>query len=294
MANRGITVNVKPSPIPKGMSHLSQQYFFDYFSVKFLQRKHADNLCSNRFWLRWDADKMKLDIPKKQLERCLRSGKRFVFQTVELTSRRGGSHANSIIGDMKPVYYLTLGTQEAKKATTPKASPQGLPKYAKFFRWDPQGTAAISAFKDFKYEALDRKLEQFFASYGYAYEPPQLFCPYLSAQFFEEGSRISGFCANFSVYFTDMVLTYPDMSIPELIYRINLKMRELRTQKNFEKYILTYAQQIYNLMWEEFPQYKDFFIRFDKYASRPTKEFKEFEKFLHHLLLTDQDQTMID
>lgn len=266
MATRGVTVNVQPSVIPKGMSHLSQQYFFDYFSVKYLQRKHHDKLCAVTQWLRWDADKKHLDIPIKQLKKCLTSGKRFVFQTSELSSRVGGAHANAIVFDTHPDKKIC-------------------------WRMDPQGAVAMTAFKDFKYELLDNKLSHIFESMGYRYMPPNLFCPYLGPQHFEEGSKVSGYCASFSVYFVDMQLTYPDMHIGELVYHINMKMMELRKKKlSFEKYILQFAQQIYNLMWEEFPQYKDFFIHYDKYAKqRNNKEFKKFEEFMHRLLMKDDD-----
>lgn len=255
-----ITVNVQEvSGVPWNISHLSDKFFFDYFSVKYLKRKFDDKLCGIVQWLKWNADKKELQVPNDRIQLCLADkSSRFVFQPCELVSRIGGSHANAILIDK------TLKTAE---------------------RFEPHGSRAYDIFRDFRYELLDELLEDYFNQNGIQYLKPAYFCPYIGPQKFES-SRTSGYCAAWSLWYIDMRLSNPDVPKESLLVQMNTKTGQLRQTGQFREYLQRYVMQVYKLILVEFPHYYDYIVNYDRYdrARRYDAGFEQFKMELKSLI----------
>lgn len=249
------TVGVKSKhDVPQDISQLSERFFFDYFSIKYLAGKHKNQLCSVTQWLKWDADARNLKVPHERKSACIATNKRFVFQPMEISSKVGGDHANAILID--------------KQSMTAE-------------RFEPHGTSAYSMFKDFRYDDLDSLLYEYYASIGITYRIPKTYCPTKGPQNMEHRG-FEGYCATFSLWYVDMRLTYSDVASDVLLNQINEKMSHLQSQKMIKNYFLRFVSQVYHLMLSEFPQYHDYFVRFDFYDYRRRKD-AGFSHFLAHM-----------
>ena len=248
------------------IGHLASLSFFDYFSIQYLKRKHT--LCAVPVWIEWVVSlrKEEFRVPEHLVDACVRSDERFVYLPLSLDSKEGGLHANALFID--------------KKEKTVE-------------RFEPHGTRAYTVFKDYHYEELDKTLSLYFTErHALTYVSPVAFCPYLGPQSVEHYINQSGYCAAWSLWFADMRLTYPDMPRDQITRSMFDKLHEMMGKGTADEYLLNYAKQVYALMVEEFPHYRDFFINHDKYSKRknlPLPIKRAFKKFLDQMdsLLTD-------
>jgi hypothetical protein len=259
-----VTVGVKShsDALLKDFLTLSSTLFFDYFSIKYLASKYDERLCSVLQWLTWKADQRDLGVPEARMNECLNSGKRFIFQPCDLSSRVGGSHANAVLIDN---YKKTVE------------------------RFEPHGSRSYNIFTDFKYDDLDGILDTYFKDRGYTYIRPSYFCPATGPQSFETAAT-DGLCASWSLYYIDMRMNFPDMEREELVNRIVTKIGELKKAGALTKYMQRYTSQVYFLMLGEFPEYREYFVNFKKYdnQSRPPAGFSQFKRTLETLVRDTQ------
>jgi len=254
-----LTVGVKSDKnVPRKVGALHESSFFDMASLSYLNNKFSDKICSNMFWIKWDADKKLLDLPRSSMRKCMTSGKRYIFQPVELRSSRGGSHANVIIFDL-----------EKKTAE----------------RFEPQGHRAERAFTDFKYASLDARLRAYF-NFGITYLSANEICPYMGPQSVEDTDNISGYCAAWSLWYADMRLSNENIEPKPLIEAMVAKALALSRSGQLKEYLRRYLSQAYGYMYKMFPQYSEFFTNYDTYArmARPPAGFKQFLDQMDHLV----------
>lgn len=253
------TVGVKSKKnVPLSVGELNQSSFFDVFSVKYLHSKYQDRLCSVPYWLKWDADRKHLEIPIEALRKCwLSSGKPYVFQPVEIRSLEGNSHANAILIDVRN-------------------------KTAE--RFEPHGSRARDMFPDFKYDSLDARLQTFFRTADVTYMSATEVCPYEGPQETEDDEKvgIDGYCAAWSLWFVDFRMAYPDVPVNDIVKNMVLKAREMSYKGSIREYLYRYLTQVYTYMFDEFPQYEDFFVNYDYYMDMKRQP-AEFKRFLEHM-----------
>lgn len=254
-----VTVGVKSNKdIPHKVGKLHESSFFDAASLAYLNNKYKDKVCTNMFWLKWNADRKALDIPRDSLRRCILSGKRFVFQPVELRSSVGGSHANVIIIDI------------AKKTAE---------------RFEPQGHRAETGFADFRYSSLDARLRAYF-NFGITYLSANEICPYMGPQSVEDSTGVSGYCAAWSLWYADMRLANENIEARPLIEGMVAKALALSRSGQLKEYLRRYLSQAYGYMYKTFPQYSDFFTNYDKYVEmrNPPPGFEQFLRQMNYLV----------
>jgi hypothetical protein len=283
-SNRYYTVKVQKLDLPD-FAHLTSLRFYDYFAVKFLKQKHP-HVCAIPHWFYWTVQKnrQEMSFPKYYIDQCLSTKMRFVSVPICLISPKApGGHANSLIIDKQ-------GKQSADFVSRYKHLPNVTARRGKgtVERFEPHGARAYEIFKDYIYEKLDTQLEVLFAeTYGLEYIPPIAFCPALGPQTLEHYITESGYCATWSLWYTDMRLTYPNVDRERLVKGMFDKLHDKLTQGSLTDYLLDYARQVYAVMVTEFPHYQDFFIHYDKYnRSRfRSKAFKTFIEEMDNLVL---------
>lgn len=258
----GPTVNVNrqiAKKLPKKMSQLVTRDFYDYFAVKYLRAKHA--VCAIPTWMYWDIDKkgsIELRIPDKEFNQCMKSANRFVSIPMCLRSIEGGSHANALFID-----------KDAKTAE----------------RFEPHGARAYELFKDFKYEELDEALANVLAQKTLQYIAPSQYAPKLGPQSMEHYIGESGYCAGWSLWYTDMRLTYPEVPRDVLAKALFSKLNDKYDDDTLTSYLLNYVRQVYAYMVKEFPQYRQFLYKYDDYKKLPKTDEKRiaFQRFQDHM-----------
>jgi hypothetical protein len=212
---------------PTKVVKLSGQGYFEAFALEYLKNKHNlcqaeglifDNGISNMMWESSES--------KMHLESCMSSSTRFIILTLTLIDSGGNSdgHANIIILD-----------NEQKTAE----------------RFEPHGAMAVHSM-NFEQPLVDDFLTVLFEhQYGYTYHSPLNFCPYYGIQSFES-SEVSGYCATWSIYYVDMRLTYPNIARTDLVNRLVAKIQELQKLGQLDRYILSYADTIYQVIRDNF------------------------------------------
>lgn len=253
------TVNVKrPKGMPDKISHLTSTSFYDYFSVIFLMQKHSKKLCAIPHWLYWKVNRSgyRLEIPHFFLDECLNTKKRFVTIPLCLISNGSNYHANTLVID------------------THKMTAE---------RFEPHGARAYKMFWDYEYEILDEELGNFMhEKYGLKYIAPVAYCPALGPQSFEEHIDEEGYCATWSLWYTDMRISNPNVSREKLVEGMFTKLEEKLAKGTLTDYLLDYAMQVYYIMLKKFPQYTEYFLDYDMYKdlSEKSKKGKKFGKFM--------------
>ena len=265
------TIKLVRHPHLPEMGQLTTRSFYDIFAVKYLTAKHK-NVCGVPFWFWWRVDKKdneQAEIPRYFIDECVATKKRFVSIPICLVSPEApGGHANELLLDKN-------GKQSAefkkKYNTTGKGTIE---------RFEPHGVRAYDMFDDYHYEILDKELEKFFAKeYGVEYIPPIEFSTTLGPQSFERYINESGYCATWSLWYTDMRLTYPNVPRDVLLRGMYDKLDKLLGEGSLERYLVDYARQVYAVMVADFPHYKDYFINYDIYKRMSDKDPKK-KKFL--------------
>lgn len=274
---RDVTVNVKSSRNHNAASKMSQlvtQSFYDYFAVRYLRTKHP--VCAIANWIYWrvDGGDRELRVPEKALLNCFHTSARFVSIPLCLrtTGDRGSAHANALFIDVQ--------------ACTAE-------------RFEPHGARAYSMFSDYEYEALDNALAAYFAkkTINLKYIAPSAYSPVIGPQALEHYIEERGYCAAWSMWYTDMRLTYPDVPRNKLVIALVNKLSVKLKNGSLSVYLLDYVNQVYQLMISEFPQYHDMFLNFDTYLLLPhtTRKGFAFSAFQKRMfaLITKQPMTRI-
>ena len=282
--SRHYTVNVQQTDLPAKIAHLTSKNYYDYFAVKYLKEKYK-NVCAVPYWFFWKVKRkgQEFAIPQFYMDQCFAIRSRFINIPMCLLSPEApGGHANSLIIDRQGKQSADFVAKYGRGKGTVE-------------RFEPHGARAYEIFKDYIYEKLDIKLEKYFReTYGLEYIPPINYCPALGPQTLEHYITEDGYCATWSLWYTDMRLAYPDTDRETLVKGMFDKLHDKLTKGTLTEYLLSYARQVYAVMVSEFPHYRDFFINYDEYKKLPKYKplRKAFDKFAKEMdnLVTDPMQ----
>lgn len=191
-----------------------------YVGMIFLLKKHENSttiyVIKELIWM--DNNIVSPNSFSELFEDCLKNSKRFIIIPLGIVLEFG-SHANYIIFDKKDMT---------------------------FERFEPHGSSHPFGF-DYNSNLLDSVLSEMFKKFKYF--SPKDFLPRIGLQILdvieEKRKHIgdpSGFCAIWSIWYTDMRLTYYDMTRSKLINMIIKTMR--REHISFKKMIRNYSQNI--------------------------------------------------
>jgi hypothetical protein len=225
------------------MNVFHESEYFDIFSTKYLYNKYQDILCAVPYWSRWID--FRLEIPYVQVNQCLSSGKRMVFMPFTLETGASSSHANAVIIDTK------LKTAE---------------------RFEPHGAVAARSFRHLDMPLLDKRLKAYFEPLGIAYIRPSSFMPFAGPQTVVEmtaGSRkVRGYCAVWSLWYTDVRMANPDEDRRVLTAKMIDKFQVMVQNGSIAAYMQRFLAHIYHVLLSEFPGHEDVLENFNVLNAR--------------------------
>jgi hypothetical protein len=126
-------------------------------------------------------------------------------------------------------------------------------KLKKAYRFEPHGSQTrVSGYANL-FEEMDTQLEKIFKKYDYEYERSSTICPRRGFQSLEgdadyKGLDESGYCQMWSLFFLDLVLTYPNKDMDELVNKSLLVLEKEPTK--LKEFIRNYTSKFLAILEE--------------------------------------------